>query len=41
MSHRPSVPVETVHSFLVEELSGVVPLPAWGEVSYFYNPGRR
>ena len=41
MSHKQSVPVETIHSFLVEELSGIVPLPTWGEVSYFYNPGRR
>ncbi len=41
MSKRPCVPISTVERFLSEELEGVVPLSAWGEVSYFYNPGHR
>ncbi|WP_244504664.1 DUF6194 family protein [Jannaschia faecimaris] len=31
--------IESVHEYLVTTLSDVVPKPAWGETSYFYNPG--
>lgn len=39
MSDRPSISIETAEMFLTQEVEGVVPLSAWGEVSYFYNPG--
>lgn len=41
MSKTPSVPISTVERFVTDELEGIVPLSAWGEVSYFYNPGHR
>ncbi|MFN8949126.1 MAG: DUF6194 family protein [Alphaproteobacteria bacterium] len=41
MSSQPPIPIETAETFLTSELEGVVPLSAWGEVSYFYNPGHK
>ncbi|MEO0752234.1 MAG: DUF6194 family protein [Pseudomonadota bacterium] len=41
MSHPKPIPIETVEKYLTNELKGVVPLSAWGEVSYLYNPGHR
>ncbi|WP_208347891.1 DUF6194 family protein [Pseudaestuariivita rosea] len=31
--------IETVHEFITKELNGVFAKDAWGETSYFYNPG--
>jgi hypothetical protein len=31
----------TVHKYLVEPLPDVVAKDAWGETSYFFNPGHR
>ncbi|VVT18120.1 conserved hypothetical protein [Roseovarius sp. EC-HK134] len=39
MSQTKWIEIETVHSFITNELDGVVPKDAWGETSYFYNPG--
>ncbi len=33
------IEIETADRFLANEMDGVVPQSAWGEVSYFYNPG--
>ena len=41
MSKPNSIAIRTVERFLAQELDGVAPLSAWGEVSYFYNPGHR
>lgn len=40
MSQTKWIEIETVHRFITQELEGVVPKDAWGETSYFYNPGR-
>jgi hypothetical protein len=34
------ISTDTVHEHLTTKLAGVVPIDAWGETSYFYNPGR-
>jgi len=39
MSQTKWIKIETVHRFLTHELDGVVPKDAWGETSYFCNPG--
>lgn len=39
MSQTRWIEMETVHRFITQELEGVVPKDAWGETSYFYNPG--
>jgi hypothetical protein len=31
----------TVHNHIMATLAGAVPINAWGETSYFYNPGNR
>lgn len=36
-----SVSTATVHEHITTNLDGVVPTKAWGETSYFYNPGAR
>lgn len=41
MSNQPPIPIETAKTFLTHELEGVAPLSAWGEVSYYYNPGNK
>ncbi len=41
MSKPTSVPITTVENYITSKLPGVVPTSAWGEVSYFYNPGHR
>ncbi|MEL7212188.1 MAG: DUF6194 family protein [Pseudomonadota bacterium] len=41
MSNPKPIPIETAETYLTHELEGVVPLSAWGEVSYFYNPGHK
>jgi hypothetical protein len=40
MSQTRSIETDTVHNHLLT-LDGVVPKAAWGETSYFYNPGLR
>lgn len=32
--------IEAVHAFIMDNLEGVVPLNAWGETAYFYNPNQ-
>jgi len=39
MSQTRWILIKTVHEFLTQELDGVVPKDAWGETSYFFNPG--
>ncbi|RNC90787.1 MAG: hypothetical protein ED558_16960 [Oricola sp.] len=34
-----TIGIETVHAYLTSELDGVRPVEAWGETSYFFNPG--
>lgn len=41
MSKQISIPIERADHFLAHDLDDVVPMSAWGEVSYFYNPGRQ
>lgn len=41
MSQDPSITPQTVHDHLTTALADVVPKSAWGETSYFYNPGLR
>jgi len=41
MSNKNLVPIDAVETFLTQSLDGVVPLSAWGEISYFYNPGHK
>lgn len=41
MSQTKWIETDTVHDHLVTALPGVVPKAAWGETSYFYNPGLR
>ncbi|MFY7961628.1 MAG: DUF6194 family protein [Elsteraceae bacterium] len=40
MSEKIWIERETIHDYLAR-LAGVAPQHAWGETSYFYNPGRR
>ncbi len=39
MSQSNWIETEIVHRYVTEKLDGVVPKEAWGETSYFYNPG--
>lgn len=39
MSPNNWIAIETVHDHILRELDGVFPTEAWGETSYFYNPG--
>jgi len=41
MSQTKWIETDTVHDHLVTALPGVMPKAAWGETSYFYNPGLR
>lgn len=34
------IEITDVHDFLMENMEGIVPIDAWGETSYFYNPGK-
>ncbi|MFK7791073.1 MAG: DUF6194 family protein [Devosiaceae bacterium] len=36
---KTTVPIEAIHAHITEHLPGVIPIDAWGERSYFYNPG--
>jgi hypothetical protein len=38
---KQSIETGRVHSFIMDTLVDVVPQNAWGETSYFYNPGNR
>lgn len=40
MSVTETIEMEVVHRHLTE-MQGVAPQSAWGETSYFYNPGQR
>ncbi|MBM7070376.1 DUF6194 family protein [Actibacterium sp. 188UL27-1] len=40
MSQNKWIKIETVHNHITSNLDGVMPKEAWGETSYFYNPGR-
>ncbi|WP_430448721.1 DUF6194 family protein [Rhodophyticola sp.] len=40
MSQTKWIGTDTVHSHITTQLEGVIPKDAWGETSYFYNPGR-
>jgi len=35
-----NITLSQAHEFIIENLEGVVPIDAWGEVAYFYNPGK-
>lgn len=39
MSQVTRAEIATVHRFITQGLEGVNPKDAWGETSYFYNPG--
>lgn len=39
MSQNTSIAISSVHDHIIARLSGVIPKQAWGETSYFYNPG--
>lgn len=39
MSQTQSIEPKAVHDHVLDVLPGVVPKDAWGETSYFYNPG--
>ncbi len=39
MSQNKWIETKTAHNYLANSLDGVIPKDAWGEVSYFYNPG--
>ena len=40
MSQTKCIETDTVHNHITTALEGVIPKDAWGETSYFYNPGR-
>jgi hypothetical protein len=39
MSQNTPMPRDEIHDYIAT-LPGVIPLKTWGELSYFYNPGR-
>jgi hypothetical protein len=36
---KAAILIDLAHAHLSQHLPGVVPIEAWGETSYFYNPG--